>query len=126
MKDYKLSELKAICKKYTDKDCNGCPMFDWCEIMAQYEPSSWDIDELKPKYKKGDTVYMIEWVGKYGGDYNGSVIVKEPVAYKVKEVHIMKTKVSYSLYLCKRRIDEKYLHESADGAQAIIDRNKTE
>lgn len=50
MKDYKLSEIKAICEEHYiyGKWCKNCP-FDkgqFCEITGMdYQPCSWEIDE---------------------------------------------------------------------------------
>ena len=54
MKDYKLSEIKAICKKYAgDKKCHKeCPLYRGdnvgirCQANMLYnEPCFWQIDE---------------------------------------------------------------------------------
>lgn len=48
MKDYKLSEVKEICKK-NNKNCEECGFFnkeDWCcEFDLGFYPSAWDIDK---------------------------------------------------------------------------------
>lgn len=56
MKDYRLSEIKAICEAHWvyDKWCKGCP-FDkgqFCEITGQdYQPFLWVIDKNEAKEK---------------------------------------------------------------------------
>lgn len=61
MKDYKLSEVKAICEEHyiEGKWCENCP-FDqgqFCEITGMdYQPFLWDID----KESKDDKQRMVE------------------------------------------------------------------
>lgn len=47
MKDYKLSEVRNICKKYADKDCIDCPIYDFCSYEIAEPPYEWKIEEQK-------------------------------------------------------------------------------
>ena len=50
MMDYKLSDLKEICRKQVEDaggvlDCYGCSASDICRIFAwDHKPHTWDID----------------------------------------------------------------------------------
>lgn len=91
-----------------------CMVNEICELGYRKIPQG-----LTPKYKKGDTVYHIEYVG-IPHQTKGNKIVKEAVEYKVKAVHIGKTKVSYSLNRFKSRIDEKWLFATRLEADLIL------
>ena len=48
MKDYKLSEIKKICEKYsTDyyRSCNKCPLGNGVCEEIENAPATWEIDE---------------------------------------------------------------------------------
>lgn len=52
MVDYKLSDLKEICRKQIEEaggvlDCYGCSASDICRIFAwDHKPHTWDIDRV--------------------------------------------------------------------------------
>lgn len=54
MKDYKLSDVKEICKTHGEiagLDCYGCELFNGinCDILDKQDPSSWEIDNDKER-----------------------------------------------------------------------------
>lgn len=128
MKDYKLSEIMEICHNNRwGEGCSECEIFDFCQKGSDV-PEQWqeqfDFEEpLKAKYKKGDIVYAIETVGVYHPQ-KGSYLIKDTVERKIKAVRVGKTKVSYSLYKCKHRIDERWLFATRAEALEIINRGK--
>lgn len=61
MKDYRLSEIKEICKT-TIGGCNNCGVQNECHLLSAQQPHGWDIEprdmiELPCK---------MEYEGKYG------------------------------------------------------------
>lgn len=51
MKDYKLSEIKEICKQqsanyYGDEACIKCPIYNMCSLILQCDilPENWEIE----------------------------------------------------------------------------------
>lgn len=48
MKDYKLSEIKAMCKDEKCK-CSKCKIKDWCFENMKHLPITWQIDKEQPK-----------------------------------------------------------------------------
>lgn len=48
MKDYKLSEIKKICEKYStdyDRFCEKCPLHNHVCRELEGAPATWEIDE---------------------------------------------------------------------------------
>lgn len=61
MKDYRLSEMKAICDKHIDNKCKGCPLFrKECAIIGQFIPSKWlvlqELEVLEELKKENETL----------------------------------------------------------------------
>lgn len=51
MKDYKLSEIKAICKS---SKCSYCKISALCKVIKKNSPSYWKIEEQENENKENN------------------------------------------------------------------------
>lgn len=120
MKDYRLSEIRDICKTH---ECATyvlpkCPLImDYGDCLITYlanngAPQNWEIDEKpKPKYKKNHTV----WFWRYYG------YAKSVRSAMITDIHINKRSVSYSLLYERERYKEKQLYATEEEAKKALD-----
>ena len=70
MKDYRLSEVKEICKKYHLIYCNGCPFAECkdhsihCKFKDAEIPYKWEIESKTPKYRDAQKTLLKEYLNK--------------------------------------------------------------